>query len=43
MGLGLFISRAIARAHGGDLTLVDRDGATFALSLPRAARAPQHA
>jgi signal transduction histidine kinase len=36
MGLGLFISRAIARAHGGDLTLTDRSdgGACFALSLP---------
>jgi PAS domain S-box-containing protein len=34
MGLGLYISRAIARAHGGDLELRDGPGATFALTLP---------
>lgn len=37
-GLGLALARAVARAHGGDLTLDpggDRD-ATFRLSLPRA-------
>lgn len=35
-GLGLYISRAIARAHGGDLELADRDGAgcDFLLHLP---------
>lgn len=33
MGLGLYISRAIARAHGGDLAL-GPDGRTFVLSLP---------
>lgn len=37
MGLGLYISRAIARAHGGDLELRDGPGATFALTLPRSA------
>lgn len=34
MGLGLYISRAIARAHGGDLVLQDGPGASFALTLP---------
>jgi len=34
MGLGLYISRAIARAHGGELELRDEPGATFALTLP---------
>lgn len=35
-GLGLFISRGIARAHGGDLTLAASDGAgcRFVLRLP---------
>ena len=34
MGLGLYISRELARAHGGDLAL-RRDGrTTFALTLP---------
>ena len=36
-GLGLPIARALARAHGGDLHIVDSDvGARFRLSLPRA-------
>jgi PAS domain S-box-containing protein len=34
MGLGLYISRAIARAHGGELELRDGPGATFVLTLP---------
>lgn len=35
-GLGLFISRALARAHGGDIRVVStsREGTTFALSIP---------
>lgn len=37
-GLGLYISRGIARGHGGDLVYVDRegDGACFELRLPLA-------
>jgi len=36
-GLGLAVSRAIARAHGGDVEAAnsDGDGATFTLRLPR--------
>jgi signal transduction histidine kinase len=36
-GLGMAIARAIARAHGGDVTLVDRDGGGLRVevSLPR--------
>jgi len=34
-GIGLYLSRAIARAHGGDLVLVPQDvGCRFALRLP---------
>jgi len=37
VGIGLALSRRIARAHGGDLRLVDRGpGACFELSLPGA-------
>lgn len=37
MGLGLYISQGLARAHGGDLVLLDDGppGATFVLRLPR--------
>lgn len=37
MGLGLYISRGLARAHGGDLVLLDEGppGAVFVLRLPR--------
>jgi signal transduction histidine kinase len=39
-GLGLFIAREIARAHGGEVTLRCGGGATvFGLRLPRRARA----
>jgi two-component system, NtrC family, sensor kinase len=36
-GLGLAVSRAIARAHGGDIEAAstERAGATFTLTLPR--------
>ncbi|MCU1673505.1 MAG: hypothetical protein JWN77_1618 [Frankiales bacterium] len=34
MGLGLYISRAIARAHGGDLELTPGPGARFTMRLP---------
>jgi len=39
-GLGLFIARSIAEAHGGTLDVRSRpdDGATFTLTLPLAAR-----
>lgn len=37
-GLGLYISRGIAQAHGGDLELAESErGATFVLSLPKVA------
>jgi PAS domain S-box-containing protein len=37
LGLGLFIARSIARAHGGDLQVesTPEQGTTFRLSLPR--------
>jgi signal transduction histidine kinase len=36
LGLGLFIARAIAHAHGGALEFTSADGATeFRLVLPR--------
>jgi signal transduction histidine kinase len=36
MGLGLYLSRGIARAHGGELRLArsSPDGSTFAVELP---------
>jgi PAS domain S-box-containing protein len=36
LGLGLFIAREIARAHGGDLTMTSADGSTvFTFRMPR--------
>jgi two-component system phosphate regulon sensor histidine kinase PhoR len=37
LGLGLYVSRLIARAHGGDLIVEDADGggARFTLTVPR--------
>lgn len=40
-GLGLYLVRLVARAHGGEVTVHDREGggATFALTVPAAAPA----
>ena len=35
-GLGLSIAQQIARGYGGDLTVVNNDGARFTLTLPLA-------
>jgi signal transduction histidine kinase len=45
LGLGLYIARRIARAHGGDLRVESQpgQGATFTLTLPWAAPAPAEA
>ncbi|MGE4241468.1 sensor histidine kinase [Ramlibacter sp.] len=42
-GLGLAVGRAIARAHGGELTVRPREGggSTFALAIPVAAAQPE--
>jgi signal transduction histidine kinase len=44
-GLGLAIARDLARAHGGDLTLVSTgpEGTAFRLSLPQPAQTPPRA
>jgi signal transduction histidine kinase len=41
LGLGLFIAREIARAHGGEITVTTEDDRTrFEVALPRDARPP---
>jgi signal transduction histidine kinase len=42
-GLGLYIARAIAEAHGGDLRVSSKlgEGSTFTLDLPSRRRAPE--
>ena len=42
LGLGLYITREIARAHGGDVTVRSSatDGTTFRVTLPRHQRPP---
>lgn len=42
-GMGLYIARGIARAHGGEITYQRREhqpGASFTLRLPTGARTP---
>jgi signal transduction histidine kinase len=42
LGLGLYIARQIARAHGGEIHAVSsaRDGTTFTAVLPKSETAP---
>jgi signal transduction histidine kinase len=41
LGLGLYIARTIARAHGGEITVTSEDGSTtFEVRLPREPPAP---
>ncbi len=44
-GLGLFVARKIARAHGGDLVLADEDGGrvAFRMTIPQAEPEAVHA
>lgn len=40
LGLGLFLARGIATAHGGSLTVTSENGTTFTLAIPALERGP---
>ncbi len=44
IGLGLSLSRAIARAHGGDITVssILNEGSTFTVTLQKSAKSLEH-